>query len=115
MNPSLRIPFCVSVRSASQSDIENLLDCLEHDLGGRFFRTRELFLEVLHDRGTDASKPLSFLPGPFLRVTSMSNETLRITSVDHVPAGDSVYAPDQVFDAFSVLGDESYGQSRPRG
>lgn len=120
MNQPLRIPFCVNVGSIPEQDLESLLDYLENELGGELFRprgslppvaeglagrlkerilSRELFFEVLADQLKQAARPSQFLSGPYIRLTPLQNGVLRISSVDSVPAGDTVYALDQVFDA----------------
>lgn len=116
MTSSLRVPFCVHIASVLPADVELLLDCLENELGGQYFRTRDLFLQVLGDRQRQASVPPNFLSGPYIRLTPIQNEVLRITSVDTVPGGDTVYAFDQVMDALIALEPApTVSPTRPRG
>lgn len=113
MTESLRIPFCINIRSLPERDIDVLLDCLENDLGGLYFRDRSLFCDVLADRLERAAQPSNFLQGPYVRLTFIQNGALRITSVDSVPGGDTVYALDQIAAALGPV-DRAHSVNSPR-
>lgn len=116
MTESLRIPFCINIRSIPERDIDALLDCLENDLGGLYFRDRSLFCDVLADRLARAAQPSNFLHGPYIRLTFVQNGALCITSVDSVPGGDTVYALDQLAAALApVASTNSVNSPRMRG
>lgn len=115
---SLRLPFSVEVRNLSREDLEALVSRLECELGGVFFRTRELFLEVLEDHLLAYRKPLTYHQGVFLSMVVKDDGTLRITSGHECVVGGTCYAYDQLealLDGVARHRAAEAAQPRPRG
>lgn len=90
--------------------VEHLLNVMSNALNGRFFRDRDLFLEVLDDQLTAVRCPsLHRINAAFIVLTPKGDE-LRITSTTNLGAiteaigrGVAVYTPEQFLELVTEL------------
>lgn len=92
----LHVPFVVNVDKMPIGAISDLMDGLADKLGARYFREKDLTMEVLDDQIARASQPYKFLYGPYVGVFIKDNGEVRITTSEHVKGGETVYALDQI-------------------
>lgn len=93
---ALHLPFVINVRDLSDAQTRELMVSIADGLGARHFRDLDLDMEVLKDQREAASQPLTWLYGPYVAVIPKDNGTLRLTSVQEVEGGFTVYATDQI-------------------
>lgn len=90
----------VNVRDVSGQVVDQILDVFEHRIGGKFFRGRDLFKEVLADQRNVASGPGRFRFGPYVGLVKQPNgkDELRIASMEFVAPGSTVVAVEDVIE-----------------
>ena len=92
----LHIPFFVNASDLSDKQIDNLIERIEGVLGVQYFRSRDLFKEVLKERQAKAQDKYKWLSGPYIGVTAKHSLVLRLTSMDSPLEGATVYAYDHI-------------------
>lgn len=100
---TLHLPFAVNIRDLSDEQTRQLMGNIAEALGARHFRDQDLDMEVIQDQREAAAQPLTWLYGPYVAVIPKDNGTLRLTSVQEVEGGFTVYAEDQITDLLDAL------------
>ena len=94
-NDVLHVPFVINMNNASSAAVNDLLDSLEGSLGAKFFRDRDIFLEVLSDHIKRAADPYKWKYGPYIGVAINHKGEARLNSWEEVQGGMTVYSMDQ--------------------
>lgn len=93
--PSL--PFSIDISKVNEEELNRYLDTLESQFGGRYFRDRGLFMEVLSDLQKEVSDPMKFLTGPYVGLSLSHKGDMRIHCHKYTAnSGITIYGFDQI-------------------
>lgn len=93
--PSL--PFSIDISKVSEDQLNHYIDTLEGQFGGRYFRGRDLFMEVLNDLQNEVSDPMKHLSGPYVGLSVTHKGDMRIHCHKYTAnTGITIYGFDQI-------------------